>query len=149
MAPRNKGTELLDPLEDLLGYQLRRASMAMMIPLVEAFGTLGLRLTEAVIIWFVQANPGCNQGEIGRALGIQRTNMVPIVAGLVEDGLIEREAADGRTHALSLTAKGKTMQNRIARAARDHEQAFFGDLDDARKAALRQILLSIRETSAG
>jgi hypothetical protein len=36
--------------------------------------------------------------KIGRALGVKRTNMVPIANGLMKRELIERTAADGRSH---------------------------------------------------
>lgn len=140
---------LRDPLEDLLGYQLRRASVVTFLALGEEFEALGLRPTEAVIIRFVEANPGCNQAEISRALGVRRTNMVPIVSGLVDAGMVDRAAADGRTHALFLTGKGRTMHRRIARASMDHESRFFGDLDDATRAVLLETLRGIRAKAEG
>lgn len=138
---------LRDPLDDLLGYQLRRASMHMLTALNEGFEALGVRLTEAVIIRFVEANPGCNQGEIGRSLGVTRTNMVPIVAGLVNAGLIRREVADGRTHALHLTESGVDVHGRISQWTLDHERHFFGDMDEAERAILMKAFRTIRATS--
>ena len=135
---------LRDPLEELLGYQLRRASIATFVPLSEALEALGLRATDAIIIRFVEANPGCNQAEISRSLGVKRTNMVPIVSGLVDAGLIDRTVADGRTHALYLTAKGADMHRRIAAATRENDRHFFGDMDDATRAMLLQALRAIR-----
>ena len=136
---------LQDPLEESLGYQLRRASLVTLAALSQAFETLGLRPTEAIMIRFIEANPGCNQAEIGRALGVQRTNLVPIVAGLVDAGLITRKSADGRTHALSLTQEGASLHGRIARAAQENETHFFGDIDDEDRAVMLRILQTIRE----
>lgn len=135
---------LRDPLEDMVGYQMRRASLVTFSALSDAFEELGLRPTEAIIIRLVEANPGCNQAEIGRTLGVKRTNMVPIIGGLVEAGLISRSVADGRTHALHLTEQGIAMHGRIAEAAQKHENHFVGDLDDATKAILLQLFRSIR-----
>lgn len=139
-----KPPSLIDPLDDLLGYQMRRASLASFSDLTIAFEQLELRPTEAIIIRFVQANPGCNQAEIGRALGVQRTNMVPLVAGLVDGGMIAREVADGRTNALHLTADGAALHERIAQATADNEQKYYGDFDDATKAVLRDAFRAIR-----
>ena len=135
---------LEDPLDDQLGYQLRRASIDMMAALTDRFEALGVRLTEAVILRFIDANPGCNQAEIGRALGVTRTNMVPIVGALVDGGLVRREVADGRTHALHLTQNGVDLHSRITLATLDHEQALFGDLDEAERAIFMKVLRSIR-----
>ncbi|MCE7796682.1 MarR family transcriptional regulator [Sphingobium sufflavum] len=136
---------LRDPLDHLLGYQLRRASMHTLTGLNEAFEGLGVRLTEAIILRFVEANPGCNQAEIGRALGVTRTNMVPVVAGLVDAGLVRREVADGRTHALHLTPDGVALHGRIDAATRAHEEHFFGDIDAAERAVLMQLCQRIRD----
>ena len=148
MTPQSDPPELIDPLEDHLGYQLRRASLVTLSALADVFEPLGLRLGEAIIIRFVMANPGCNQAEISRALGVKRTNMVPAVNGLVEAGLIRRLPADGRTNALHLTDQGADLHDKIARVALDHERRFFGDLDDQTRATLMQALRAIRAKAA-
>ena len=139
---------LVNPIDDLLGHQLRRASLVTIAALSEAFEALGLRLTEAMILRFVEANAGCNQAEIGRALGVKRTNMVPIVGGLVDAGLISRTAADGRTHALYLTEKGVALHGEIARVTLEHERHFFGDIDAPTRAVLLRVFQAIRQKAA-
>ena len=143
-GPSRSRGPLNDPLDGQLGYQLRRASIDLLAALTDSFAVLGVRVTEAVILRFVDANPGCNQAEIGRALGVTRTNMVPIVSGLVDAGLVRRDIADGRTHALHLTKPGVDLHGRIARATLDHERAFFGDIDEAERAIFMKLLRSIR-----
>lgn len=144
-----KGDKLIDPLEHLLGYQLRRASLVTLSALSEAYEALDLRLTDAIVLRFVAANPGCNQGEISKALGVRRTNMVPVVSGLVERGLIARAAADGRTHALTLTAAGAALHQRIDALAVANEEHFFGGLDGETKAVLLRALAEIRARAGG
>jgi DNA-binding MarR family transcriptional regulator len=140
----NTGDSLKDPLEDLLSYQLRRAAFVTLSSLSEAFGRLELTPTEAIVIRFVHANPGCTQAEIGRALGVKRTNMVPIANGLMTRGLIERTAADGRSHSLYLTKTGNELHRKIAKASLDHEQRFFGDTPAATRQILMQTFRSLR-----
>jgi DNA-binding MarR family transcriptional regulator len=137
--------ELRDPLENLLGHQLRRASQATLAALSEAFEEYEVTLTEAIIVRLVEANPGCNQAEIGRALGVKRTNMVPVVAGLVDAGLLRREAADGRTNALFLTPAGQALHDRIAARSLVHEQHYFGDIDATTRRILLDVLQGIRK----
>jgi DNA-binding MarR family transcriptional regulator len=143
-AMATKQGKLIDPLEPLLGYQLRRASLVTLSALSEAYEALDLRLTDAIVLRFVAANPGCNQGEISKALGVKRTNMVPVVSGLVERGLIDRAAADGRTHALTLTAAGATLHGRIDALALANEERFFGGFDEETRAVLLRALGTIR-----
>lgn len=144
MARILKPSVLNDPLESVIDYQMRQASLATLSILVDSFSTLGVRLIEGTVLRFVEANPGCNQAEIGRALGVKRTNMVPIISGLVEDGLISRSAANGRTHALHLTKKGVELDRKIAKKILEHERRFFGDIDEATRETLLRTLRLIR-----
>jgi DNA-binding MarR family transcriptional regulator len=148
MANGRKAGELVDPLEGLLGYQLRRAALSTMTSLDAAYAPLGLKLTEAIILRFVGANPGCNQAAISRALGVTRTNMVPFVGGLVDAGLVEREASDGRTHALFLTAAGKAADRRLAEIAAAHDERLFGGFDAATREVLAEAFQRLRAMAA-
>lgn len=144
MSAKNETFSTKDPLENLLGYQLRRAAFAMSSALVGAFAGLGLNLTEATLIRFVHANSGCTQADIGRALTIQRANLAPIINGLMAKGLIERTAADGRSHSLYLTSQGAEIQRRIVKLGQEHEQFFFGDLPDDTRQILMQVFRMLR-----
>jgi DNA-binding MarR family transcriptional regulator len=135
---------LEDPLEDLLSYQLRRAAFVTLTDLTESFARLELTTTEAIVIRFVHANPGCTQADIGRALGVKRTNMVPIANGLMTRDLIERTAADGRSHSLYLTKAGSELHRKIAKVSVDHEQRFFGDTPAATRQLLMQTFRALR-----
>jgi DNA-binding MarR family transcriptional regulator len=135
---------LKDPLEDFLGYQLRRAAFATLTPLVEAFAELGVNPTEAIALRFVRANPGCTQADIGRAIGVKRTNMVPVVTGLMAKGLLERTPADGRSNSLYLTKEGGELHRRITKVALEHEQFFFGDVTDPARQVLMQAFRTLR-----
>jgi DNA-binding MarR family transcriptional regulator len=147
MKPEDNSGELKDPLENLLSYQLRRAALVTLSALVDSFAALELTPTEAIVIRFVHANPGCTQAEIGRALGVKRTNMVPIATGLMTRGLIERTAADGRSHSLYLTRAGGDLQRKIAKATIEHEARFFGDTPDETRQILMQAFRTVRARS--
>jgi DNA-binding MarR family transcriptional regulator len=135
---------LRDPLENFLAYQLRRAAFATLSSLVDSFAELGVSNTEGVIIRFVQTNPGCTQADIGRAIGVKRTNMVPIINSLVVKGLLERAPADGRSHALYLTEAGGELHRRIARVHLEHEKYFFGDLPEETRRILMESFRLLR-----
>jgi len=137
MNTSEKTSALKDPMENLLGYHLRRAAFATWTPLVEAFAALGVNPTEATVIRFVRVNPGCTQADIGRAIGVKRTNMVTVVNGLMTKHLLERTAADGRSHSLYLTEAGTDLLRKINRIATEHEEFFFGDVPDS----VRQVLM--------
>ena len=50
----------------------------------------------------IAANPGHDASALGRALDIQRANMVPLLKRLEDAGLIAREAIDGKCQGLTL-----------------------------------------------
>jgi len=142
--PADHISALTDPLEDLLSYQLRRAALVTLSELVDSFARLGLTPTEAIIIRFVAANDGCTQAEIGRALGVKRTNMVPIVNGLMTKELLERFAVDGRSHSLHLTRQAHALHRKITKISLEHEARFFGDVPEQTKQVLLQTLRALR-----
>jgi DNA-binding MarR family transcriptional regulator len=145
MTIKRGPSELIDPLEGLLGYQLRRAALATMTALDAAYTPLGVSLTEAIILRFIGANSGCNQAAISRALGVTRTNMVPFVSSLADKRLIEREPSDGRTHALFLTAAGAALTKRLAAVTAEQDQRYFGSFDRSTREILFTALTLVRD----
>jgi DNA-binding MarR family transcriptional regulator len=135
---------LADPLADRLGYQLRRVSAAMMADLSVKLVPLGLRPAEATILLLVGANPGCQQGEIGEALGIKRANMVPLIARLVDAGLVARARADGRSHAISLTSRGVGKVAAVNKVLDRQEAQFHASLEARSMASLLKALATLR-----
>ena len=134
---------LEDPIAQRLGYMLRRASSAMMADLGAALGEIGLRPVEGTILILVAANPGCIQSDLGRALGIKRANMVPLIAALARRGLIEKAPVDGRSLALSLTREGEEMRARADTIINAHEARFAALLGGSDQPALRAALAAI------
>ncbi len=104
IMPAPEVTSPSNPLEQLLGYQLRRASQAMMADLGAELAELELRVTEMSVLLVIDENPDITQSEIGRVLAIQRANMVPLTTQLERRGLIRRGATIGRAQALRLNS---------------------------------------------
>lgn len=98
--------EVNDPLAGSLCHELRRASVAVMAAMAGEFGQWQLKPSEAALLTFVGANPGCTQSDIARAHRSNATNLVPLVARLEREGLLARMPGDGRAIALSVSAKG-------------------------------------------
>jgi len=108
-----------DVLDDLLGYTLRRAQLAMFASFDEA--TRGKHLTPprftALVV--IGANPGLSQSLLGRVLGIARSGAMLMTDLLEARGLVERRRRpnDGRAWGLHLTRRGEqfvgTMKRRV------------------------------------
>ena len=96
-----------DPLIRFPGYALRRAANATAAELSARLAALDLRQSDASLLLLVAVNPGATSSALGRALGVERANMVPLLKRLDEAGLIGREAIDGKSQGLRLTAEGQ------------------------------------------
>lgn len=113
-----------DPLPGFPGYALRRAANATAAELAGRLAALDLRQSDVSALILIGENPGVTASAIGRALDIQRANMVPLLKRLEDAGLIGREPIDGKSQGLELTAVGR---EKLARARAVVEQ-FEADL---------------------
>ena len=136
--------QLTDPLENRLGYQLRRASAVMMADLGQSLAPLDLKPAEATILIVVGANPGCTQSDVGRSLGINRANMVPLIAALLKQGMVEKAPVDGRSQALTLTSAGQAKVDAAEKIIDKHEARFQALLNMSDHDALIAALHAIR-----
>ncbi|WP_427967750.1 MarR family winged helix-turn-helix transcriptional regulator [Altererythrobacter sp.] len=96
-----------NPLTILPGYLLRRSANAMMGELRDRLSSVGLRVTDATVLILIGGENELTASQIGRALDIQRANMVPILSRLESDGLVMRKPLDRRSQAIVLSEKGK------------------------------------------
>lgn len=144
--PTVRDTDLVDPIDDLLGYQLRRASAFAMADLAAELTSLRLRPAEASMLFLIAANPGVTQSEVGRLLGIQRANMAPLIASLAKRKLIERKPVDGRSQALRLSASGRALRDQAWRGVQTHERRVFGVIPSAERRSLITLFKALRAT---
>lgn len=134
---------MIDPLEDYPGYLLRRASAAALTDLAGRLEPLNLRPSEGAVLQAINANPGTTQSDIGRLLDIASANMAPLASRLESRNLIEREAVDGRSHGLVLTAAGRALTARVAKAFAAHEVALLKKIPAAHRSAFLKGLQAI------
>jgi DNA-binding MarR family transcriptional regulator len=129
-----------DPFEALLGYHLRRLSVLVMADLTASLAPLGLKPADASILLVLQRDSGLTQSDVGRRLGIQRANMAPLMAGLMQNGLVEKQAVDGRSHSVRLSRAGQAVQRQVRGLMAAHEARMFASLTPAaRQRLVRQI----------
>lgn len=134
------GQDIVDygPLAKSLGYRLRRAQLRVFEDFAHAFADVGLRPTQFSVLVIVDRNPGLRQSEVASALGVQRTNFVPLVDALASRGLLERRPSlqDRRSYALHLTPEGSSLLVRALAAHQEHEDRLASLLGVDRRARL-------------
>jgi DNA-binding MarR family transcriptional regulator len=135
----------LGVLTKLAGYHLRRASGAFAADFARALDGTGMRQVLFGILSVVAANPGINQGAVGRSLGIQRANMVSLINELVDQKLVDRRVSkeDRRAFALLLSPLGQTRLEECMQRIRAHEEEMLADLNAADRSRLILLLTRI------
>lgn len=129
-------------LGGLVGYRLRRASAAMGTDYSDSMQELGVRQVHFGMLSVIAENPGIGQGVLGRALGIQRANMVPLVTELAERGLVLRETAanDRRALELRLSVEGTQLLAACMERIRAHEDRMLSVLSAEERIVLAGLL---------
>ncbi len=135
-------------LPTLLGYVLRRTQSAVFADFAATFQAAGAALTpgEFGLLVLVARNTGLSQMALARALGIDRSTLVPILDRLQARGLLvrRRSPTDGRTHALVLTPSGNKALGRFTTLVRRHEKRIASGLSTAGTRTLIGLLEKVR-----
>ena len=132
-----------DPLINLPGYVLRRASAAALAELNQLLEPLKLRHADVAFLLLIEATPGISQSEAGRILEIQRANMVPFVSRLERRGLLERTQVDGRSQALRLTAAGRAVLAKARRIIGSFETSLMNRVPEKMRPMVLPILMAL------
>lgn len=129
-------------LSSLIGYQLRRAQVAVFQHFGEAFAALELTPGQLGALLLIHANPGLSQSALGGALGVDRSTVVPLIDGLEARGLVIRAPSphDRRSHALRLSPAGSQLLTKAEARVREHEAAIAHRLSDAERRTLVELL---------
>jgi DNA-binding MarR family transcriptional regulator len=135
------------PLTGYVGYALRRAQGVIFADLKDSLAELGLRLGQFAILTLISQNPGASQSSVSGALGIQKANFVTTIADLERRGFVTRRksAADGRTYALELTARGRRVLERAAELQSVHEARVTARLGARGREQLLELLGRLSE----
>jgi len=136
-------------LPSLLGYVLRRTQSAVFADFAATFAEAGEALTpgEFGLLVLVERNAGLSQMALARALGIDRSTLVPILNRLQARGLLVRRSSptDGRTHALGLTPDGGQALAKFARLVKAHEKRIASGLSASEARRLIELLEKVRD----
>jgi len=132
-----------DPLLELAGYVLKRASAASLSELNQRLVPLNLRHGDVAFLLLIDASAGTNQSEVGRILDIERANMVAVVARLDGRGWIERRRVDGRSSGLFLTSAGRSVLAKARAIVAEHEAALIRRVPAKLRPFVLPILLAL------
>ncbi len=132
-------------LQTLLGYNARRAALAIIEKFIEGMASYDLRPVDFSILSVIHHNPGVTSRQLSHALGIQPPNLVGLINRLQQRGLISRlpHPHDGRAMGLHLTPSGKVMTKEAEKVTIALEKKSTAQITPAERSQLIRILSKI------
>jgi DNA-binding MarR family transcriptional regulator len=136
-------------LPNLIGYQMRRAQLAIFQDFMDAVGKHNVTPGQFGVLVLIESNPGLNQSELGEAMGVDRSTMVAVIDKLEKAGYVLRETApnDRRSYALKLSQAGVTLLSQLRPAVVAHENNLAAPLSDEEQAQLIDYLKRIADSA--
>lgn len=133
------------PLEDAVGYQIRRAASRIMADLGRLLGPADLTVVEATVLILINSNPDVSQSAVGREIGMKSANLAPIMAKLAGRGLVERTWFDGRSLTLRTNAVGAAAADDALKLIEGYEAEITSSIAPALLAPTAGILKKLAQ----
>lgn len=139
----------LGPLPDLIGYNLRRAQIAVFQSFQAAVAPHDITPGQFGVLIMIMENQGLSQSDLGSAVGIDRSTMVAVIDRLESRGLVVRAPSpnDRRSYALRLSDKGAELMQELIPRIQAHDRGMVKDLSAAEIAQLIDFLRRIARAS--
>jgi DNA-binding MarR family transcriptional regulator len=140
----------MSDLDDLIGYNLKRAYMVVQADFREALGQDGLSPRVFSALSLTVQMPNITQSSLARELGIERSGLVAIVDELESRQYLVRTAVPGdrRVQALVPTDAGRKAYADAVATVRAHETRLLSSLTQGERDSLLRMLQKIRRIEA-
>ena len=134
-----------DVLDELLGYSLRRAQVALFLAFHEATRGMGITPPRFTALVIIGANPGISQTMLGEVLGIARSGAMLLTDWFEGRGLVVRRRLpnDARAWGLHLTRGGERTVARLKRRVLQSDRRRTKALSAAERRALLRLLQKV------
>lgn len=137
-------------LESLIGYNARRAALAVIERFYERMAVYGLRPVDFSILSLIHHNPGITARQLCTALGLLPPNLTLKISGFERKGWISRapHPSDRRALGLSLTAVGLALMQSAEPLVAQLEAQAAGRLSPAERTQLIGLLKKVYQRPA-
>jgi DNA-binding MarR family transcriptional regulator len=105
----------------------------------------GLQLRDYIVLSALDKTPSLSQGELGKALGLDKTTLMSQLDGLERRGLVVRHAhpRDRRLRVPAITEEGQRLRATVADACDAAEASALTGFDRQQIQDLRRMLFAI------
>ncbi len=132
-------------LQSLLGYNARRASLAIIEQFHVDMANFDLRPVDFSVLSLIRHNPGTTSRQLCQALNILPPNMVVFLKSFEKRQLVERapHPTDGRAMGLTLTESGEALIQAAEKTAMDSGLKATSGLTESERQTLARLLQKI------
>jgi DNA-binding MarR family transcriptional regulator len=133
------------PLDNYVGYALRRAQLIVFQHLVDELARFDLRPAQFTALAIIDSNPGLMQADLARALGVEPPQLVPLLNKLETLALAVRVRCkpDKRSYGLFLSKAGETLLRQLKEIALQSDFAATSRLSESEREQLLALLQKI------
>ena len=132
-------------LQSLLGYNARRASLAIIEQFHVDMANFDLRPVDFSVLSLIRHNPGTTSRQLCQTLNILPPNMVVFLKSFEKRQLVERapHPTDGRAMGLTLTESGEALIQAAEKTAMDSGLKATSALTESERQTLARLLQKI------
>jgi DNA-binding MarR family transcriptional regulator len=132
-------------LDGLIGYNARRAALAVIAIFLDRMSVYELRPVDFSVLSLITHNAGITSRQLCTTLGILPPNFVGMINTLEKRGLVVRRPhpRDGRAMGLHLTSAGQKLMRDAERTAAQLESEAAAKLSDAEVKTLIRLLKKV------
>lgn len=132
-------------LQSLVGYNARRASLAIIEQFHVDMANFDLRPVDFSVLSLIRHNPGTTSRQLCQALNILPPNMVVFLKNFEKRQLVDRapHPTDGRAMGLTLTESGETLMQAAEETAMNSGLHATSALTESERQTLSRLLQKI------
>ncbi|MET4158955.1 MarR family winged helix-turn-helix transcriptional regulator [Agromyces sp. PvR057] len=139
------GVQSMPPrrLAELPSWLLSRAAVLGAGAVGDALGVHGMRRHHFSVLHALAEGGSVSQAELGRRLGIDRSDLHAVLGDLEASDLIARspDERDRRRNSVSISAAGRNRLAELDAAVDEAQHVLLARLDDGEQAELRRLLI--------
>jgi DNA-binding MarR family transcriptional regulator len=138
------------PLDEVVGYVLKRAAAALRTRMDAELRPLGLTVPQYACLEVLARQPGLSNAELARAVFVSRQSMNLVLRGLQDRGLVARPASTphGRALPSQLTPAGREQLRAASTLVKSVEKRMLTPLSTAAQDRLRRDLAACADALA-